>query len=152
VFDDPTYQELYRRQLLRGLANGHSVMFVLKAGDEIIATFLALNNKDHCTLVRMSQSQDAAWRPLGLGKMIINQALEVLHAEGCRTFDLSIGSNRYKEEFGVSPVPMAELTTQLSWRGAPFIARRKAVAYISRKPKLMAIARSIADRLPRRAA
>ena len=42
--------------------------------------------------------------------------------------------------------PLAMLTRL---RGAPFIARRKAIAYISRKPKLMALARSIADRLPR---
>jgi CelD/BcsL family acetyltransferase involved in cellulose biosynthesis len=149
VFDDPIYQELYRRLLLRGLATGHAVMFVLAAGPEIVATFLAFRNKDHTTLVRTSQSQDPAWRPFGLGKMIIHRALEALHAEGCRTFDLSVGANKYKEEFGVSPVPMAELTTQLSFRGMPFIARRRAITYISRKPKLLALARSIAARLPR---
>jgi CelD/BcsL family acetyltransferase involved in cellulose biosynthesis len=150
VFDDPVYQDLYRNHLRRGLASGSAVMFVLMAEAQIVATFLALNNKNHCTLVRMSQSQENTWKPLGLGKMIIHQAVEALHAEGCRTFDLSVGSNRYKEEFGVSPVPMAELTAQLSWRGAPFIARKNAVAYISRRPRLMAFARSIADRIPRR--
>ncbi|WP_045836259.1 GNAT family N-acetyltransferase [Hyphomicrobium sp. 99] len=152
VFDNPIYQELYRRQLLRGLTTGHAIMFVLMAETEIVATFLALNNKGHCTLVRMSQSQDLTWKPLGLGKMIIYQALEALHVEGCRTFDLSIGSNRYKSEFGVSPIPMAELTAQLSWRGAPFIARRKAITYLSRKPRLMAFARSIAGKFQGRAA
>lgn len=151
VFDDPIYQELYRRLLLRGLATGHAVMFVLIAGAQIVGTFLAFQNNNHTTLVRMSQSQDPTWRPLGLGKMIIYQALEALHADGCRTFDLSVGAHRYKDEFGVSPVPMAELTTRLSLRGTPFIARRKAIAYISRKPKLMALARSIADRIPLRA-
>lgn len=149
VFNEPVYQEFYRCQLLRGLGTGHAVMFVLAADTEIVATFFALKNNDHTTLIRMSQSQDPKWRPLGLGKMIIYQGLEALHAEGCRTFDLSVGAHRYKDEFGVSPVPMAELSIPLSLRGAPFIARRKAIAYISRKPKLMALARSIADRLPR---
>jgi CelD/BcsL family acetyltransferase involved in cellulose biosynthesis len=149
VFNEPVYQEFYRRQLLRGLVTGHAVMFVLAADAEIVATFFALKNNDHTTLIRMSQSQDPSWRPLGLGKLIIYQALEALHAEGCRTFDLSVGAHRYKDEFGVSPVPMAELSIPLSLRGTPFIARRKAIAYISRKPKLMALARSIADRLPR---
>ncbi|RUP10436.1 MAG: GNAT family N-acetyltransferase [Hyphomicrobium sp.] len=149
VFNDPVYQELYRHHLLRGLENGHAVMFVLTADTEIVATFFALKNDDHTTLIRISQSQDPVWRPLGLGKMIIHQALEALHAEGCRTFDLSVGSHRYKDEFRVEPVPMAELTIPMSLRGTPFIARRKAIAYISRKPRLMALARSIADRLPR---
>ncbi|MBS0268732.1 MAG: GNAT family N-acetyltransferase [Proteobacteria bacterium] len=149
VFNDPVYQELYRNHLLRGLVTGHAVMFVLTADTEIVATFFALKNNDHTTLVRMSQSQDPIWRPRGLGKMIIHQALEALHAEGCRMFDLSVGSYRYKDEFRVEPVPMVELTIPLSLRGTPFIARRKAIAYISRKPRLMALARSIADRLPR---
>ena len=149
VFNEPVYQEFYRRQLLRGLVTGHAVMFVLATDAEIVATFFALKNNDHTTLIRMSQSQDPTWRPLGLGKMIIHQALEALHGEGCRIFDLSVGAHRYKDEFGVSPVPMAELTTPLSLRGTPFIARRKAIAYISRNPKLKALARTIADRLPR---
>jgi CelD/BcsL family acetyltransferase involved in cellulose biosynthesis len=152
VFNDPSYQDLYRNHLKRGLATGSAAMFVLKAGPEIVATFLALNNKSHCTLVRISQSQDALWKPLGLGKMIIHQALEALHAEGCRTFDLSVGANRYKDEFGVSPVPMAEMTKPLSWRGAPFIVSRNAVAYVTRRPRLLAVARAITDNLPRRKA
>ncbi|HET6388078.1 GNAT family N-acetyltransferase [Hyphomicrobium sp.] len=153
VFDDPRYQELYRRQLLQGLTTGHALMFTLVGDGEIVATFLALSNgKGHHTLVRMSQSPEPKWKSLGLGKMIIHRALEVLHAEGCRTFDLSVGSNRYKSEFGVSAIPMAELTARLSWRGAPFMARRKAVTYLQRNPHLMTLARSVAGKLQRPAA
>ncbi len=147
VFDDQRYQDLYRSHLMSGLKPNSAAMMVLKPGPSIVATVLALSNKNHCTLVRMSQSQEPLLKPLGLGKMIIHQALEVLHAEGCRTFDLSVGANRYKEEFGVSPVPMAELTKPLSWRGTPFIARRNAIAYVTRRPRLMAVARAITDKL-----
>ncbi len=154
VFDDPRYQELYRRQLLRGLTTGHAVMFVLESGDgEILSTFLGLSNtKGHHTLVRLSHSQDVQWKSLTLGKLVVHLTFEALHAEGCRTFDLSVGVNRYKTEFGVTQIPMAELTAKLSWRGAPFIARRKAIAYIARKPRLMTLARTIAGKLQRRAA
>ena len=58
--------------------------------------------------------------------------MAMLHADGVRTFDFSVGNYDYKRRFGVSDVALVDLTAALSWRGWPVIIRDKLKRWVRR--------------------
>jgi CelD/BcsL family acetyltransferase involved in cellulose biosynthesis len=148
VFDDPNHIRFYERHVRDGLKQGTCIMTALVAGDEIVATFLAVADGRCCTLIRSSQSSDEKWRKLGPGKLIIQQSMQALHERGYRTFDLSIGDLPYKHDFCVEPLPLAELDIALTWRAVPTLYRERTWASVKKNPWVATAARSVKRVLP----
>ena len=62
------------------------------------------------------------WSP---GMLAIESAIEWAVGEGLPLFDFTIGSERYKFDFGVTPEPLHELAEPLSLKGVLYVAYRK---------------------------
>ena len=69
--------------------------------------------------------------------MVIERTMKMLHAEGFRAFDFTIGDYSYKRRIGVTPVPMVEATLALSPLGWPEVARVRTKAALKRHPALV---------------
>jgi CelD/BcsL family acetyltransferase involved in cellulose biosynthesis len=67
-----------------------------------------------------------------------------------REFDFSIGNYAYKRRFGVKPLPLADLSAALSWRGLPYALRDRAARELRRYPKLTATLKRALGKPPSR--
>jgi len=45
--------------------------------------------------------------------------MAALHRDGVREFDFSVGNYAYKRRFGVTRLPLIDISAALSWRGCP---------------------------------
>lgn len=120
--DDASSAAFHRELIVRGLADGYVVLTALTCGDEIVATLLGIRTESHYVMVRISNA-GPAWSNCSPGRLVIERTMAMLHADGVRTFDFSVGSYDYKRRFGVSDVALLDLTAALSWRGWPVIVR-----------------------------
>lgn len=122
--DDESSAAFHRELIVRGLADGYVVLTALTSGEEIVATLLGIRTGSHYVMVRISNA-GKAWSNCSPGRLVIERTMAMLHADGVRTFDFSVGSYDYKRRFGVSDVALVDLTVALSWRGLPVIVRDK---------------------------
>ena len=60
--------------------------------------------------------------------------MAALHRDGVREFDFSVGNYSYKRRFGVTPVPLADISAALSWRGWPHAVRDRAARELRNYP------------------
>ena len=88
-------------------------------------------------MVRISNAGEK-WSNCSPGRLIIERTMAALHRDGVRQFDFSIGNYAYKRRFGVVPLPLADITAALSWRGLPYALRDRAVRELRRHPRLAA--------------
>jgi CelD/BcsL family acetyltransferase involved in cellulose biosynthesis len=120
--DDESSAAFHRELIVRGLADGYVVLTALTSGEEIVASLLGIRTGSHYVMVRISNA-GKAWSNCSPGRLVIERTMAMLHADGVRTFDFSVGSYDYKRRFGVSDVALVDLTAALSWRGWPVIIR-----------------------------
>ena len=129
--DDEGSVAFHRELIVRGLADGNVVLTALTSGEEIVATLLGIRTGSHYVMVRISNA-GKAWSNCSPGRLVIERTMAMLHADGVRTFDFSVGSYDYKRRFGVSDVALVDLTAALSWRGWPVIARDRLLRWMRR--------------------
>jgi CelD/BcsL family acetyltransferase involved in cellulose biosynthesis len=149
VFDKADYVQFYERYVLSGIGDGSAVLTALMVGDDIVATFLAVADGHSCVLIRSSQRWDDEWTSLGLGKLIIEGTMQLLHARGYRWFDLSIGDFAYKHDFGVEPVPLCDYHLTRTWRAMPVLYHDRTRAALKRNPRVANFIRSVRQRVSR---
>jgi CelD/BcsL family acetyltransferase involved in cellulose biosynthesis len=138
--DDESSVAFHRELIVRGLADGYVVLTALTCGEEIVATLLGIRTGSHYVMVRISNA-GLAWSNCSPGRLVIERTMAMLHADGVRTFDFSVGSYDYKRRFGVSDVSLIDFTAALSWRGLPYELRDRAARGLRRYPRLAACAR-----------
>lgn len=127
--DDESSTAFHRELIVRGLADRYVVLTALTCGEEIVATLLGIRTGSHYVMVRISNA-GKAWSNCSPGRLVIERTMAMLHADGVRTFDFSVGSYDYKRRFGVSDVSLVDLTAALSWRGLPVIARDRLMRWM----------------------
>ncbi len=74
------------------------------------------------------------WKNFSPGRLLIERTMKMLHADGYRAFDFTIGDYSYKRRIGVTPLPMVETTLALSPMGWPEEARVRGKALLKRSP------------------
>lgn len=129
--DDEGITAFHRELIVRGLVNGYVILTALTCGEETVASLLGIRTGLHYVMVRISNA-GKAWSNCSPGRLVIERTMAMLHADGVRTFDFSVGSYDYKRRFGVSDVPLVDLTAALSWRGWPVIVRNKLMQWMQR--------------------
>lgn len=142
VFNGANHIHFYERYVTDGVANGSAILSALLIQDTIVATFLAVADGHCCILIRSSQMWDDGYASLGLSKLIIERSMELLHQRGYRCFDLSIGDADYKDDFGVTPVPLYEYQMVRTWRALPTFYGERTVAALKKSPHLLKLVRS----------
>ena len=79
-------------------------------------------------MVRISNAGEK-WSNCSPGRLIIERTMAALHRDGVREFDFSVGNYAYKRRFGVTRLPLLDISAALSWRGWPFALRDRARGY-----------------------
>ena len=140
ILGDPPAAPFYDDLVQRGLADGTAVLTALTIGDEVVAALLGVSDGQHYCMTRLA-TPGPQWKNFSPGRMIIERTMKMLHAEGFRAFDFTIGDYAYKRRIGVTPVPMVETVMALSPLGWPEVAAARAKALVKRQPRLLALAK-----------
>lgn len=144
--NDRAYAAFYRNLVADNLESGYAVLTALTAGEEVVATLLGIRNGARYAMVRFSNAGEK-WASCAPGLLVIERTMAALHADGVRSFDFGTGNYAYKRKFGVTQLPLLNITRALSWRGKPLALRDRFVRELRRFPRLAArISRAIGTR------
>jgi CelD/BcsL family acetyltransferase involved in cellulose biosynthesis len=61
--------------------------------------------------------------------------MAALHKDGVREFDFSVGNYAYKRRFGVTRLPLIDISAALNWRGWPHAWRDHMVRTVRNYPR-----------------
>jgi CelD/BcsL family acetyltransferase involved in cellulose biosynthesis len=135
ILNDETCAAFYRDLVHDNVANGYAVLSALTVGHEVVATLLGIRQGSRYVMVRISNAGDK-WSNCSPGRLIIERTMAVLHKDGIRQFDFSIGNYAYKRRFGVVHIPLADFTAALSMRGVPYALRDRAARWLRGYPEI----------------
>jgi CelD/BcsL family acetyltransferase involved in cellulose biosynthesis len=137
ILNDETCAAFYRNLVRDGVGSGYALVSALTVGDEVVATLLGIRSGARYVMIRISNAGDK-WSNCSPGRLIIERTMEALHKDGVREFDFSIGNYAYKRRFGVTRLPLLDISAALSWRGLPDVMRDRATRELRRYPRLTA--------------
>ena len=120
--------------------DGSVVLTALMCGDEVVAALLGLARGRTYVMVRTSVGAER-WASCSPGRLVIVQTMQMLHAEGYRLFDFSVGDYPYKRRLGARGLPLFDLTVALTRRGLPSLAYDWAKHFVRQSPALHGLAR-----------
>ena len=144
--NDQAYAAFYRDLVGANLRTGYAVLTALTVGEEVVATLLGIRNGARYVMVRFSNAGEK-WAICSPGLLVIERTMAALHADGVRSFDFGTGNYAYKRKFGVTQMPLLNITKALSWRGKPLASRDRIVRELRRFPRFAArISRAIGTR------
>jgi len=135
VLNDETSAAFYRNLVRDGVGNGFALVTVLAVDDEIVATLLGIRTGSRYVMVRISNAGEK-WSNCSPGRLIIERTMAALHRDGVREFDFSVGNYAYKRRFGVTRLPLIDISAALSWRGWPYALRDHMVRAVRNYPRL----------------
>lgn len=147
ILDRDPASRFYDALVREGLRNGTAILTALTIGDEVVAALLGITDGTHYAMTRLA-TPGPQWKNFSPGRMVIERTMKMLHADGFRAFDFTIGDYSYKRRIGVTPVPMVETTLALSPRGWPEVAAVRARALIKRHPALADLVRQLKGAKP----
>jgi CelD/BcsL family acetyltransferase involved in cellulose biosynthesis len=137
ILNDETCAAFYRNLVRDGVGSGYAVVTALRVGDEIVATLLGIRCGTRYVMIRISNAGDK-WSNCSPGRLIIERTMAALHKDGVREFDFSVGNYAYKRRFGVTRLPLVDVSAGLSWRGWPHALRDRAARELRNYPGLTA--------------
>ena len=135
VLNDETSAAFYRNLVRDGVDNGYALVSALTAGNEVVATLLGIRTGSRYVMIRISNAGDK-WSNCSPGRLIIERTMAALHRDGVRGFDFSVGNYAYKRRFGVTRLPLIDVSAALSWRGWPYALRDRIVRAVRNYPRL----------------
>jgi CelD/BcsL family acetyltransferase involved in cellulose biosynthesis len=135
VLNDETSAAFYRNLVRDGVGNGYALVTALTVNDEIVATLLGIRIGSRYVMVRISNAGEK-WSNCSPGRLIIERTMAALHRDGVREFDFSVGNYAYKRRFGVTRLPLIDISAALSWRGWPYALRDHMVRAVRNYPRL----------------
>ena len=135
VLNDETCAAFYRNLVRDGVGNGYALVSALTVGDEVVATLLGIRTGSRYVMIRISNAGEK-WSNCSPGRLIIERTMAALHRDGVREFDFSVGNYAYKRRFGVTRLPLVDISAALSWRGWPYALRDHMVRAVRNYPRL----------------
>ncbi|MEH2515015.1 CelD/BcsL family acetyltransferase involved in cellulose biosynthesis [Bradyrhizobium sp. AZCC 1610] len=135
ILNDETCAAFYRNLVRDGVGNGYALVSVLTVGDEVVATLLGIRTGSRYVMIRISNAGEK-WSNCSPGRLIIERTMAALHRDGVREFDFSVGNYAYKRRFGVTRLPLIDISAALSWRGWPYALRDRVVRALRNYPRL----------------
>jgi CelD/BcsL family acetyltransferase involved in cellulose biosynthesis len=137
----------YRNLIRSNAASGYVVLSMLTAGEEVVAILFGVRDGTRYVMLRISNAGEK-WSHCSPGRLVIDRTMAALHGQGVREFDFSVGEYEYKRRFGATPVPLADISAALSWRGIPHAMRDRAVHELRRYPALSARVKRMLGKAP----
>lgn len=140
--DEPDVSRFYQTLVARGVRDGSVVVTALRAEGELVAALVGLRAGGDYVMVRICQA-GGRWSNCSPGRLVIERTLALLHADGYRSFDFSIGNYDYKRRFDTISQPLFDYVVPLGWRGTKAAARARLVGHLRRYPSLDARLRTL---------
>ena len=137
ILDDGACADFYRNLVRDGIGDGYAVLSALTVGEEVVATLLGVRSGPRYVMVRVSNAGDK-WSGCSPGRLVIERTMAALHRDGVREFDFSVGEYDYKRRFGVTELPLVDISAALSLRGLPYALRDRAARELRNHPQLTA--------------
>lgn len=131
--EDPVTAGLYRRLMVTAVPSGFAYLTALTAGEEMVAALLGLRDGENYVMTRLVHAGDA-WSKVSPGRLLIHKTMELLHAQGYRRVDFSIGNYAYKRRFGPVRTPLYDIAAPGTFWGVPAAWRMRAGAALRRYP------------------
>lgn len=141
ALDTPFAMAFYRGLIDRGLERGFTVLTGLFSGDEVVGGCLGVRDGSTTIIIRLTNAA-GAWSNCSPGRLVLERTMHLLHGEGARTFDFSIGNQDYKRRFGVEPTPLVDLVRATGLRGLAAQARASVAGGLRAHPALDRAARA----------
>lgn len=94
-----------------------SRLVLFKVGGEAVGTVFALQHQDGFHVV-ISTFEGGEWKTCSLGNLVLQSAVEHCINSNIGYFDLTIGNEDYKQDFGATPVPLFSTLQPLTPLGA----------------------------------
>lgn len=135
ILGDGANAEFYRNLVRDGVGDGYAVVSALTVGEEIIAILFGVRRGPRYVMLRVSNAGDK-WSSCSPGRLVIERTIAALHKDGVREFDFSVGDYDYKRRFGVTELPLVDISAALSPRGLPYALRDRAARELRKHPKL----------------
>ncbi|RUW99048.1 GNAT family N-acetyltransferase, partial [Mesorhizobium sp. M8A.F.Ca.ET.059.01.1.1] len=144
--------EFYRNAALQGLSDGSVRLFGLRVGQAYLAVIYVLVMKGtlHALLLGIDQEAVPNVSP---GLTAIGKLMIWARAQGLGYFDLSVGSQGYKQHIGAASSVLAELCEPMTLKGRGSTAyirlRGKTELFVRSKPRLYKAVQGVMRRLRR---
>lgn len=145
VLDQPEVVQFYRQLLSDGLSDGSVILTTLMRGTEVVSALLGIARNDTYVMIRIS-SGASEWSNCSPGRLVIVRTMQMLHADGFRHFDFSIGNYAYKRRLGVEPEPLQDLVRAQSLLGVPLQIWDRITYFVRQHAWLHAFARRMRGR------
>lgn len=145
IVDVPEWQAFYREMALNGLNGGTARLLALWVDDEPVAIILGfLHGTRFCDIVA---SFDAGkWKNHSLGLLVQDLAMGWMAERGVTVYDLTVGTESYKDDFGPVTETMMDYAAAGSLRGWPAATKERAKAWLRARPHLARFAKRAAGR------
>ena len=137
ILNDETCAAFYRNLVRDGTGSGYALVTALTVGDDVVATLLGIRSGARYVMIRISNAGEK-WSNCSPGRLIIERTMAALHKDGVREFDFSVGNYAYKRRFGVTRLPLVNVSAALSWRGLPYALRDRAARELRNYPRVTA--------------
>ena len=137
ILDDPMWLEFYSRLAERKHAVLKPIIMCLQANGQTIATLFGVGYKGafHYLLPTFLMQKWSRYTP---GFQLLIDSMETCSARGYRYFDLTVGDEPYKQQFGAEFRPLYEYFAPLSSRGWLLYGIWRSKRWLQRHPALLA--------------
>lgn len=131
VFTDPMWSAFYRDLVYGRTARPAAHLVLLRSGGVPVACDLGLVREEHVLVVLKSFDMERFGR-FSPGKLLVHRAMEAFAEAGFTYFDLTIGDEPYKHQFGTDdrelyelllPQSLAGRLAELVWRSKVLLRR-----------------------------
>lgn len=141
LLDRPRYAGFYRDLLQKHTNSGQVICTALASGERIAAVSYGVAVNDYYAQLRIAF--DPYFFSAGPARLLLERTITVLHGEGYRKFDFTIGDYQHKRKFNVSRVLLRDVTVPLSVRGLMPAGMAQAKALVKSYPGLENLARRV---------
>jgi CelD/BcsL family acetyltransferase involved in cellulose biosynthesis len=133
VLADPIYRQFYEAVIVespKALAN----LSLLKVDGNTVGTVFSLNHRNAIHII-MSTYMGGEWKSCSLGNVVIQSAIEHAIDNRLGFFDLTIGNEGYKQDFGAVPSALYSALQPLTPAGFSFALARGCYARLKKTAK-----------------
>jgi CelD/BcsL family acetyltransferase involved in cellulose biosynthesis len=140
--ETPVTAGFHRRLLQTGVPSGFALLTTLTAGEELVAALLGVRDGETYVMIRLVHA-GGKWSNVSPGRLLIHKTLELLHGQGYRRFDFSIGNYAYKRRFGPTRTPLYDVVRAATLPGLIAASRIRAGAALRQYPQARATVRRL---------
>lgn len=143
LLSDNRFRNFYEKMIHRDVNNEFALLHALKVKGETVATALSLRHPAS-RFILMTTFEAGDWKSCSLGNLVLFESIVDSIAKGDTFFDLTIGNESYKSDFGAVARPLYSVTRALNFIGLPHVAFRAAAIAVRKTAMAESLQRAFA--------